>query len=42
MDVRQTGGHNLRYRVAKKRRMLEEVRTRLEARLPYCRIRCAF
>jgi DNA repair photolyase len=38
----QTGGWNVRYRAAKKRRMVEELRARIEAKLPYCRIRYAF
>jgi spore photoproduct lyase family protein len=38
----QNGMTNVRYQVAKKRRMVEELRTRIEQRLPYCRIRYAF
>jgi spore photoproduct lyase len=38
----QNGMTNVRYRAAKKRRMVEELRRRIEERLPYCRIRYAF
>ena len=38
----QTGGLNVRYQVAKKRRMVAELRALIERRIPYCRVRYAF
>jgi DNA repair photolyase len=37
-----TGGRNVRYKAAKKRRMVDELTKRIEQQLPYCRIRYAF
>jgi spore photoproduct lyase len=38
----QTGGWNVRYTAGSKRRMVDELVARIEARVPYCRIRHAF